>query len=277
MITLLTDFGHQDAYVGVMKGIIASRCPTTPMVDLTHNIPPQDVIAGRFQLLSVFPYFPPRTIHLAVVDPGVGTNRRAIAVQLAGGLFVGPDNGLLSGVLDQTPVLRAVELTNPDYWLTPTPSATFHGRDIFAPAAAHLANGVPLERLGRPIAADTLIRLDLPPLERTDRGWTGCIQYIDHFGNAATTISGEHISGEYSPSEHSPGEHDPDKPLGDRPWQVKLGTTTLAIATTYNQVPPGQPLALVGSHGFVEIAVNQGNAQDVLGLAVGDRVEISSS
>lgn len=252
MITLLTDFGHQDAYVGVMKGIIASRCPTTTMVDLTHDIPPQDLWAARFQLMSVFPYFPPHTVHLVVVDPGVGTERRAVAVRLAGGCFVGPDNGVLSGVLDQTPVLEAVELTNPAYWHRPTPSATFQGRDIFAPVAAHLANGVPLSQLGNPIDPAALIRLPVPPLIATEQGLEGSIQYIDHFGNAVTTL--------------------PAGRLGDGPWHLVWNQTPLPSAITYNDVAPGAPLALVGSHGFLEMAVNQGSAKTSLGARVGDPV-----
>jgi S-adenosyl-L-methionine hydrolase (adenosine-forming) len=252
MITLLTDFGTQDAYVGMIKGMIASRCPTMPLIDLSHAVPPQDVVAARFLLLSAFPYFPPQTIHLVVVDPGVGTSRRAIAVQLAGGFFVGPDNGVLSGVFDQTPIVKAVELTNPAFWRTPNPSATFHGRDIFAPVAAHLAGGLALEHLGTPLAADSLVRLDLPALMTTDQGRVGCIQYIDHFGNAVTTI--------------------PAEALGDCPWQIQVGQTVLSGTRTYNSVQRSDPLALVGSHGFVEIAVNQGSAQQDLGLAVGDRV-----
>lgn len=254
MITLLTDFGYQDAYVGIMKGIIASRCPTLPIVDLTHAIPPQDLWAARFQWLTAFPYFPPSTVHVVVVDPGVGTERRAIAVQLVGGYFVGPDNGVISGVLEQTPVLGAVTLTNPAFWYGPTPSATFHGRDIFAPVAAHLANGVALSALGTPIAADTLVRLPIPPLTATDHGLAGHIQYIDHFGNAVTTIPAGHLQ--------------------DRPWQVVWQDHPLPRAKTYDDVAPGRPLALVGSHGFVEVAVNQGNAQADLGLRVGSPIHL---
>ncbi|QQE64913.1 hypothetical protein GFS31_15970 [Leptolyngbya sp. BL0902] len=252
MITLLTDFGHQDAYVGVMKGIIASRCPTTTIVDLTHDIPPQDLWAARFQLLSVFPYFPPHTVHLVVVDPGVGTNRRAVAVRLAGGCFVGPDNGILSGVLEYAPVLEAVELTNPAYWRLSTPSATFQGRDIFAPVAAHMANGVTLAALGTPLAPESLVQLPVSPLQHTDQGLEGSIQYIDHFGNAITTIPAIHLS--------------------DGPWHLLWHQKTLPSTTAYNDVAPGAPLALVGSHGFLEIAMNQGSAQNELGLAIGDRV-----
>jgi S-adenosylmethionine hydrolase len=143
IITLLTDFGLQDPYGGVMKGAIATLAPTATVIDLTHQIPPQDVAAARFALMSAFPYFPSGTVHTVVVDPGVGTARRAIAIATEASYLVGPDNGVFSGVLTQTTVRAAVALTNPRYWRTPDPSQTFHGRDIFAPVAAHLALGCP--------------------------------------------------------------------------------------------------------------------------------------
>ncbi|MBU6229009.1 MAG: SAM-dependent chlorinase/fluorinase [Cyanobacteria bacterium REEB459] len=254
MITLMTDFGLQDVYVGVIKGVIASHSPTTPLIDLTHNIAPQDCYGARFQLLNAFPYFPPGTIHLVIVDPGVGGHRRAIAVQLAGAYLVGPDNGVFSGVCDDYPVLQAVELDRPLYWRTPTPSPTFHGRDIFAPAAAHLAAGVPLTALGTPISPTSLKRLELPPGQPTDRGIEGCIQAIDHFGNAITTL--------------------PSSRLDNRPWQVQLGATVMPGVTTYSSVPEQAPLALVGSHGWIEIALNQGRAEAVLGLKVGQKIQL---
>jgi S-adenosylmethionine hydrolase len=146
IITLLTDFGESDVYVGVMKGVIAQINPGLTVVDLTHQIPPQNIAAARFSLMNAFPYFPKETVHIAVVDPGVGSERRGIALQLDAGFLVGPDNGLFTGVLNQNPVIVAVELTNPQYWRTPTPSNTFHGRDIFAAAGAHLASGIAIEQ-----------------------------------------------------------------------------------------------------------------------------------
>jgi S-adenosylmethionine hydrolase len=249
IITLLTDFGTQDTYVGAMKGVIATLCPTARTIDLTHAIPPQDVAAARFNWLSAYPYFPEGTVHLAVVDPGVGTSRRGIALQSDHAWWVGPDNGLFSGFTDQMPVLAAVELTNPDYWRVPNPSPTFHGRDIFAAAAAHLVQGVALERLGTAIAPDSLVSLDLPPTVTTADGVQGVIQYIDRFGNAVTTI--------------------PATAVGPGPWQVTLAPLTIPGVGTYSDVEPGAPLALIGSHGYVEIAINQGSAQRQLQIAVG--------
>ncbi len=151
LVTLLTDFGLSDVYVGVMKGVITQINPRLRVVDLTHQIPPQNITAARFSLMNAYPYFPKGTVHVAVVDPGVGSHRRAIAIQLDSGFLVGPDNGLFSGVLSQTKVIAVVELTNPEYWQTSAPSQTFHGRDIFAPVGAHLASGVPLKQLGETI------------------------------------------------------------------------------------------------------------------------------
>ena len=147
MITLLTDFSHRDNYVGVMKGVIAGISPQSQLIDITHAIKPQDILAARFNLLTSYGYFPAGTIHIAVVDPGVGTQRSAIAAQIATSMgvhtVIAPDNGIITGL----PVTAAVALTNPDYWRTPHVSHTFHGRDIFAPAAAHLARGIPFEQL----------------------------------------------------------------------------------------------------------------------------------
>jgi S-adenosylmethionine hydrolase len=259
-IALITDFGTQDSYVGVMKGVIAKICPTTQTIDITHGLPPQDLYAARFTLLSAYPYMPPGTVYLVVVDPGVGTQRRAVAVQTSQGILVGPDNGVLSGVWQsdsqrEQGILKAVELTNMDYWRSPHPSTTFHGRDIFAPAAAHLANGVPMDDLGTRIDPQSLIGLPLQAPVATAKGWTGAVQYIDRFGNAATTIPANMVTA--------------------NDWRVTVGDRTLAGGQTYGDVLPGQGLALVGSHGFVELAVNQGSAQRQFGLAVGNRVELT--
>lgn len=262
LITLLSDFGLSDVYVGVMKGAIAQINPTLKVVDLTHEIPPQNIAAGRFCLMSAYPYFPDGTVHVAVVDPGVGGNRRAIALharypkalESATAFFVGPDNGLFSGILSQSQEIWAVELTNPDYWRTPEPSATFQGRDIFAPVGTHLASGVPLEQLGREIDPTTLVKLALPECTRGDRGVTGCIQYIDRFGNLVTNIPGSLVQGQT--------------------WSVEVSGLTLPGNKTYSDTGVGRAIALVGSHGWVEIAVNSGNAQSQLQMDFGDRVQI---
>ena len=256
MITLLTDFGTQDVYVGVMKGVIATLCPAIQVIDLTHDISPQDLLAARFNLLNAVPYFPADTVHVVVVDPGVGTTRKGIAVATDAGTLVGPDNGVMSGVWQQTAIQQAVELTNSAYWRTPDPSTTFHGRDIFAPVAAHLARGLPLTQLGKPIDADSLIRLDFPPLVRADQSIQGVIQYIDRFGNGITTIPADEV--------------------GESRRRVSVGQTSLPWHQAYGDVTVGQALALVGSHGWVEIAVNQGSVQKQLGVQVGDSVTLQT-
>jgi S-adenosyl-L-methionine hydrolase (adenosine-forming) len=158
IVTLLTDFGDRESYVGVMKGVMTQICPALTIIDLTHQIPAFDIAAARFNLMAAYPYFPAGTVHVAVVDPGVGGTRRAIAVELSTGFLVGPDNGVFSGVLSQNAALTGVELTNPDYWWITQPSSTFHGRDIFAPVAAHLARGVALDTIGTPIDVETLVK-----------------------------------------------------------------------------------------------------------------------
>lgn len=257
-LTLLSDFGLLDSYVGMMKGAIAQIAPALTVIDLTHQIPPQNIAAARFQLMMAYPDFPPGTVHVAVVDPGVGSGRRAIALQLTQGWLVGPDNGLFSGVWSQHPVLAARALTNPHYWRVPTPSRTFHGRDIFAPVGAHLARGVPFANLGPALDPSTLVTLDLPPLISMPVGnlhrTQGCIQAIDHFGNLITNIPAQLVSGSS--------------------WQVQVANTQYPGHRTYAESNIGATIALIGSHGWVEIAVNQGNAHQQLGLDWGSAVTL---
>lgn len=261
MLTLLTDFGTQDAYVGVMKGVIAQINPQLTVVDLTHAVPPQDIASARFNLMNAFPYFPKETVHVVVVDPGVGSQRRAIAIRCgdathADGYIVAPDNGVASGVLAQwdPTTLTIVDLTNTHYWRTPTPSATFHGRDIFAPVGAHLASGTPIEHLGSQVTVDSLVSFPIEPPQCHQQSITGSIQYIDHFGNLITNIPGDTVT--------------------KSAWSVRLGEVTMPAGATYSTSPPGHPLALVGSHGWVEIAVNRGNAAQSLQRSVSDPVKV---
>ena len=262
IITLLSDFGLSDVYVGVMKGVIAQINPVLTVVDLTHQIPPQNIAAARFSLMNAYPYFPTGTVHIAVVDPGVGSHRRGIALQLDSGFLVGPDNGLFSGLLNQNPVVEAVELTNPKYWRTRTPSTTFHGRDIFASAGAHLASGVPLEQLGEIIDPKTLVQLAIPERTPTAYGFAGCVQYIDHFGNLITNIPAADVQGKtWSVA------------FGDSPTET-LRERIIPASQTYSNQPLGEVVALVGSHGWVEIAVNGGSAQSELQMDLGTVVEV---
>jgi len=254
LLTLLSDFGDRDVYVGVMKGVIAQINPELRVVDLTHQIPPQDIAAARFCLMNAYPYFPDGTVHIAVVDPGVGSKRRAIAVEFTGGFLVGPDNGIFSGVLSQTPAITAIELTNSDYWRTSKPSCTFHGRDIFAPVAANLASGVPLRQLGEKIHPATLVQLDIGECQKTRNGVLGRIQYIDHFGNLISNIPGNYVKG--------------------KTWQAKVAGLTIPGCETYSDVAVGEAIALVGSHGWGEIAINGGDANSQLQLNWQDALEV---
>ena len=264
ILTFLSDFGLSDVYVGVVKGEIAQVNPQLTVIDLTHQIPPQNIALASFALMDGFPYFPVGTVHLAIVDPGVGSSRRAIGVAVGDnrdqprGFLIAPDNGLVTGVLSQNSVLAAVELTNPQFWRTPAPSATFHGRDIFATASAHLANSVALADLGQSIDPASLVQL--PPLDcqiESLAGQTrikGSIQAIDHFGNLITSIPGSLVMGQQ--------------------WCVRIDHAELSSGRTYGDRPLGTPLALVGSHGFVEIAVSGGNAQTRLLLNWGEAIEV---
>lgn len=254
ILTLLSDFGLSDVYVGVMKAAIASVNPAIAVVDLTHQIPPQNLAAARFCLLNAYKYFPTGTVHVAVVDPGVGSSRRGVAVEFAAGFLVGPDNGIFSGVLSQSPAIAAVELTNSQYWRTSQPSTTFHGRDIFAPVGSHLASGIPLKQLGKEIDLSSLAQIDLPECQSTTTEITGCIQYIDYFGNLITNISGTKVKG--------------------KAWSITAAGQSIPGQTTYSDRPVGSAIALIGSHGWVEIAVNSGNAQQQLQLDWGVAVQI---
>jgi S-adenosylmethionine hydrolase len=238
-----------------MKGAIAQINPMLRAIDITHQIPPQNIAAARFCLMNAIDYFPRGTVHVALVDPGVGGKRRAIALELAQGFLVAPDNGLIGGVLSQNCIISAVELTNPDYWRTSQPSSTFHGRDIFAPVGAHLANGVSLQELGREINPESLVKLNLPECSHEDDVIVGCIQYIDRFGNLVTNISQDYVQG--------------------KNWCVQIKGKKIKVGETYSDVKVGEVIALIGSHGWVEIAVNSGNARLELNVELGDKVQIS--
>ena len=254
MITLLTDFGCQDAYVAVMKGAIASVSPDVKWCDLTHSIPPQNILSARFNLMLAYPYFPVGTIHLAVVDPGVGSARLAVAIQLASGFLVGPDNGLFSGVLAQEPAIAAVSLTNNQYWRVPEASATFHGRDIFAPVAAHLASGVPIDALGDRIDPAKLVQPKMPPLAQLRSNpvaYAGGLQYVDGFGNLISNIPGDRVPNTaWRVVLEGAGEN-------SGLTAARAGQEPLYIEgqKTYSDAADGELVAIVGSHGWIEICL----------------------
>ena len=257
IITLTTDFGAADPFVGIMKGVIVGRAPTARVVDLTHGIPPHDVLAGALVLRHSVPYFPRGTIHLAVVDPGVGSERRALCVETPGALLVGPDNGLLSLAAAPGEIRRIVHLNEERFFLSPR-SRTFHGRDVFAPVAAALAAGTPVEKLGSEVR--DMQRLDLPPVMREAHALRGQVIYVDHFGNLATNVSAADLAGLASP----------------RP-KIAIGSLRLhGLASSYAAGAPGEPLAVLNSWGLVEIAVREGSACNRLGAGVGAPVVIEA-
>lgn len=270
-VALLTDFGQDDTYVGVMKGVMHGICPQARFIDLTHAVAPQNVRQAALALCDACAFFPQGTVFLVVVDPGVGGERRALAVQAGGWSFVAPDNGVLSYALLRLPEARSVELRPP-----PAASRTFHGRDVFAPAAARLAAGAPLGSLGAPVAG--IAALPAPLLAITPGAVTGEVLHVDHFGNVITSVGRL----DWQPAARlrlTPRFADlpPVTISAQQAAVVGSGWSVRGVHLTYSAVPPGELLALVGSAGWLELAVNQGSAAARLGLAPGDRVHFTHS
>ncbi len=266
IITLTTDFGTIDTYVGIMKGVILSINPNAQIVDLTHAIPPQDIYEAAFSIYAAYNYFPKGTIHIIVVDPGVGSDRQAIVCQTDSAFFVCPDNGVLSYLLHSVEnegeqPIDSVAIQNSTYYLSEV-SNTFHGRDIFAPVAAHLSLGVLLNDIGPPV--QTLVQLPIQVPELSGHTLTGQIVKIDRFGNAITNISETAIARLESAS------------TGKMPiYEIRVGSARLnRLNRAYAESGVGKPLAIIGSCGLLEIAINGGNAKEGLGLKWGDPVVI---
>lgn len=254
IITLTTDFGTTDSYVPAMKGVILSLCPEAALVDICHEVEPQAIRQAAYLLSTAAPYFPPGTVHLVVVDPGVGSERWPIVISTGSAHYVAPDNGVLSLILDREPAQMAVHLTDPRYHL-PEVSATFHGRDIFSPAAAHLARGLDPAQLGRPFSPSRLVTLPGPfSLPQHSGSWQGEILHVDHFGNLVTSFQIAHSQSRLA---------------------LTVGGQRIEILRhTFADVDPGQALIYRGSSGYLEIAVREGNAAAELGVRVGDPVEV---
>ena len=255
MITLTSDFGLKDPYVAEMKGVILTINPNATIIDITHDVEKFDIRMGAFMLASAAPYFPKGTVHLAVVDPGVGTERRAILVQTKQGFFVGPDNGVLMLAAKNQGIKHIYQLSNPKFML-PKVSATFHGRDIFAPAAAYLDMGVKPAEFG-PEVTDGV----MPEFARVKRGagsLIGEILHVDGFGNIITNISQKEMT-------------------QAKAVNIKLHNISLNVAfgKTYAQTKPREAIALIGSHGFLEIALNQDSAAEKFHAAVGEKIEVT--
>ncbi|MBM3423376.1 MAG: SAM-dependent chlorinase/fluorinase [Chlorobi bacterium] len=243
LIALMTDFGTDDTYIGQMKGVILSIHPAANIIDLTHAVMPQHIAHGAFLLGRTIPFLPEGTITVSVVDPGVGTSRKPIAVKTDRQIFLAPDNGLLTPVLAGQGIIACSSIANPDVML-PMQSATFHGRDIFSPAAAHLAAGFPFEKLGDALDPASCVTLPLNFCRTVDNGRVieGSVLFTDRFGNLVTTID-------------SPLPGNPDE------WHVEAaGLPALPLSRTYGDVPEGELLAYGGSFGTIEIAVRNGNA-----------------
>ena len=257
MIALLTDFGTSDTYVGQMKAVIAAIAPNDRIIDLTHEVPPQNVMAATVQLDQAVDALGNGTIVVAVVDPGVGTNRAAIAVQAEHLVLVGPDNGLFTLTLDRFPLKQAVRLTNREYQRSET-SSTFHGRDIFAPVAAHLATGVKLEELGEPMSA--LVKLDVPEIRCSEQQLEATVLLIDRFGNLITNLKKTDFDQWRSTTSH----YDISINLAD--YSIR------GINQTYADATAGKPLAYFGSGGRLEIAMRNEDAAKCLNLCPQNRI-----
>lgn len=252
IITLTTDFGTRDGYAAQMKGVILSICSEARVFDVTHDIRPYSILEGALVLKGVSHYFPEDTIHVGVVDPGVGSRRRGMVLRAKNRFHVGPDNGLFSLILESSGEWEAREISNPDYML-PDPHLTFHGRDIFAPSAAHLCVGRPFESVG-PVIQDP-VRLNLPDTVESPEGILGQIIYVDRFGNLTSNISSEMLS--------------------RKPQVIEVGDLRISrISRFFQETHEGKPLALINSFGFLEIAVNLRDASKELALGVGDEVRL---
>jgi S-adenosyl-L-methionine hydrolase (adenosine-forming) len=249
IITFTTDFGLADAYASLMKAAVLRYCDDALLIDITHNVPPQDILCGSITLQRAVDGFPPGTIHLAVVDPGVGTRRRMLICELNDQTIVCPDNGLITWSWRMHGGGRVHEITwRPDK----VPSHTFHGRDIFAPVAGMLASGTKIPTLAKPVSDPIL--LDVTPVTSADQA--GSIIHLDHYGNATTNIAYETI-------------------LTKKPKNIRVKRREIGgLMKTYCDVPPGEALALIGSSGLLEIAVRDGSAAKALRLKVGDEVVV---
>ena len=257
LITLLTDFTERDGYVGVMKGVILGIAPDAVIVDLSHDIPPQDVMQAALLLGRSAPFFPEGSVHVCVVDPGVGTTRRGIIARLGGQFFIGPDNGLMTllynRALQDGGSVEVYRLENREYQLSPL-SHTFHGRDVFAPASAHLVNGIALENFGQP--ANDPVMLQFPEPLKTKDGWHGQVIHIDAFGNLACNLSVGQLANLSAPNIR----------IKDQMIQT--------IKLTFGEGKPGELIAVIDSFGSLSLSVVNGSAAKSLGAKVGDSVYV---
>ena len=259
-IVFLTDYGRSDAFVGICHGVMARIAPGARVIDLTHAVPRQDVLRGAVELARAVPYLPDDAIYCAVVDPSVGSDRRGVAVAAGSSLLVGPDNGLLSLAWDTLGgVDAAVEIESPDVVLEPV-SRTFHGRDVFAPAAAHLAAGMPLEKLGPAVDPASLTRLDVPGPMVAPGAVGARVTATDGFGNVQLNATDRDLEA-----------------AGVAGRVLVVNGRRLPRAGTFAELPEREPGLIVDSEGYLAIVINRGNAAAMLGLAAGDAVVVEGS
>jgi len=255
VITLTTDFGLSDHFAGTMKGVILGICPDAQIIDISHDVGAFGITEGAYLVAQAYRYFPRGTVHIVVVDPGVGTSRRPILVEAAGQRFVAPDNGVLSFVYAREE--HKVRWITAEKYFLKTLSQTFHGRDIFSPAGAHLARGAAPAKMGKLISDYMRLHLD-KPVRTARRGWTGAVLKVDRFGNLITNF---------------PAEDFPD--LGHRPFEMSVGLETVhRLARNYAECGPGELFVIVGSSGYLEVSSSQASAAKILGCGVGAPVEL---
>jgi S-adenosylmethionine hydrolase len=256
VITLLTDFGSADHYAAAMKGVMLGICPDASLVDITHEITPYAITEAAFTLSQAWACFPEGTVHLGVVDPGVGSARRPIIVEAGKHFFAAPDNGMLTMLYDAVPAHEVREITASRYFRQPV-SQTFHGRDIFAPVAAHLANGIAPVEFGNQIG-DYLRLTFAKPARTGPKTWAGAILKVDHFGNLITNFDSASWLR-----------------LAAEPFEMKIGTRVVSrMASNYAEIHPGNLFVIRGSAGFLEVSLNRGSAGKMVGLRSGDSVEV---
>lgn len=256
LITFTTDFGTSDHFVATMKAVVLGIAPQARIIDITHEVTAFEVVEAAYTLAQAYPYFPKKTIHVVVVDPGVGSTRRPILAEMGGHFFVAPDNGALSLVFSREKA-KVRHITNEKFMLHPV-SRTFHGRDVFSPVAAHLAAGVPPAKFGKLIEDHLRLTLDKPN-RSGKRSWTGTVLKVDRFGNLITNF---HI--------------DEFPQITARPFDLNIGLEKInRLALTFTECDPGEAFAIVGSSGYIEVAVNQGSAARALGCGAGSPVELA--
>jgi S-adenosyl-L-methionine hydrolase (adenosine-forming) len=257
IITLTTDFGLEDPFVGIMKGVILGIAPAAQLVDITHEIPSYNILEAAFVIDNAYRYFPAGTIHVIVVDPGVGSARRPIAFSAKGHTFVAPDNGVLSCILSNDSAVTASSvhwIQNRSLFLDSV-SQTFHGRDIFAPVAAHLARGTPIESVGPPI--DDFVKKELPKPQPRERKLVGTVLHVDKFGNIITNLERSHLGGNFA---------------------IRVaGTSITRLCASFSEGDPGELFAIQGSAGYIELALNQGSAADRLNVRSGAEIELETA